>query len=437
MQQAESVRVEIPPKLVPVFDGEARYRGAYGGRGSGKTRTFALMTAIRGYAWGMSGEEGQILCAREHLNSLDESSLEEVKAAIRSEPWLNAYYEIGEKFIRSKDGRIRYVFAGLRRNVDSIKSKARVLLCWVDEAETVTEEAWRKLIPTIREEGSEIWVTWNPESKHGATNIRFREDPPEGAKIARINWQDNPWFPSTLEAERLEDQEKRPHLYDHVWEGDYATAFEGAYYAAALRQADKEGRIGRVAADPLMTARLFFDIGGTGAKADAAAIWVAQFIGKEVRVLDYYEAVGQPLSAHIEWMKSRGYEPSKAGVWLPHDGDTNDRIHDVSYASYLRSAGYSVTVVPNQGKGAARMRIEALRRLFPSMWFNDETTEAGREALAWYHEKRDEARNIGLGPEHDWASHGADAAGLMAVVHATHSTAAPPKRRQRKGAWAA
>lgn len=118
-------RIELPPKLVPVFEGEARYRGAFGGRGSAKTRSFALMTAVRGYMWSMAGEEGIILCGREFMNSLEDSSLEEVKAAIRSEPWLAEHYEIGEKFIRTKDRRIAYTFAGLRHNLDSIKSKAR------------------------------------------------------------------------------------------------------------------------------------------------------------------------------------------------------------------------------------------------------------------------------------------------------------------------
>ena len=432
-----NAQIELPPKLIPVFEGDARYRGAYGGRGSGKTRSFAKMAAVRGYKFGGQGREGQILCAREFMNSLDESSLEEVKAAIRSEPWLEAYYEIGEKFVRSRDGRIRFTFAGLSRNVDSIKSKARILLCWVDEAEHVAETSWQKLIPTVREEQSEVWVTWNPESKRSPAHQRFREDPPEGAKIVQLNWRDNPWFPAELELERVADRDKRPHLYDHIWEGDFVAAYEGAYYAALLREAHREGRIGNVSADPLMQYRHFWDIGGTGARADATSIWVGQFIGKEVRLVDYYEAQGQPMAAHVEWMRERKYTTKNSTIWLPHDGDTNDRIHDVSVASYLRSAGFSVEVVPNQGRGAARHRIEALRRLFPSIWFDDKRTEAGREALAWYHEKRDEDRGIGLGPEHDWSSHAADAAGLMAVVHAGYSPRTKRAPRKRGSAWAA
>jgi phage terminase large subunit len=82
---------------------------------------------------------------------------------------------LGEKFVRTKDGRIEYAFIGLRHNLDSIKSKARIRLLWVDEAEPVSETAWMKAIPTVREEGSEIWVTWNPERKKSATHKRFRE----------------------------------------------------------------------------------------------------------------------------------------------------------------------------------------------------------------------------------------------------------------------
>jgi phage terminase large subunit len=422
-------RIELPPKLIPVFAGEAMYRGAYGGRGSAKSRTFAKMAAVFGLRFARENKPGVIVCGREFMNSLAESSLAEVKAAIASEPWLAAAYDVGETYVRTKDKRIEFAFIGLRHNLDSIKSKARIRLLWVDEAEPVSETAWAKAIPTVREEGSEIWVTWNPERKKSATHKRFREDPPEGAKIIELNWRDNPWFPSILNRTRLEDLAKRPDQYDHVWEGDFVTVVDGAYFARSLVEA--RDRITRVAKDPLMSVRAFWDIGGTGAKADACAIWIAQFIGKEIRVLDYYEAVGQPLATHVQWLRERGW--GKAHCFLPHDGSTNDKVYDVSYESALRDAQFEVTVVPNQGKGAAKMRIEAARRLFPSIWFNKDTTEAGRDALGWYHEKRsDDDRDIGLGPEHDWSSHGADAFGLMCVVYEPPAAAKPisyPKRR--------
>jgi phage terminase large subunit len=428
-------RLELPPKLIPVFMGPARYRGAYGGRGSAKTRTFAKMTAVRGLMWARANEPGVIICGREYMNSLADSSMAEVKAAIESEDWLKAAYDIGETYIRTKDKRIEYVFTGLRHNLDSIKSKARVKLLWVDEAEPVSETAWTKAIPSVREHDSEIWLTWNPERKNSPTHVRFRDNPPEGAKIVEMNWRDNPWFPAVLDAERREDQAKRPENYEHVWEGGFKTVTEGAYYASHLTTAKAEGRIGRVAADPLLTIRLFFDIGGTGARADSLTIWAAQFIGREIRWLDYYEAQGQPLATHVNWMRERGYTSDRAQIWLPHDGASNDKVFDVSYESALRSAGYTVTVIPNQGKGAASARVEAGRRLFPSMWFNEDTCSGGLEALGAYHERKDEVRGIGLGPEHDWASHGADAFGLGCVAYEEPRVQRDKKRPARVSSW--
>lgn len=416
-----TARIELPAKLRPVFKGRADVRWACGGRGSAKTRSFAKMAAVRGYMFGMQGTSGIILCARQFMNSLEDSSLEEVKRAIEDEPFLKAYYEIGEKYIRSKDGRVNFAFAGLDRNIASIKSKGRLLLCWVDEAEPVTDEAWSTLIPTLREEGegwsAELWVTWNPKRKTAPVETRFRFTDDQHTKGCVINWRDNPKFPEKLERDRQKDLKERPEQYDHIWEGGYQIVSAGAYWASDLVKAKDEGRISRVAPDLLMTIRLFCDIGGTGSRADAFTMWAAQFIGKEIRVLDHYEAVGQPAATHIEWLRSRGYTPGKAQIWLPHDGDTQDKVFDTSYKAYFESAGYSVTVVPNQGKGAAKMRVEAARRLFPSIWFNESTTEGGRDALGWYHEKRDEQRGIGLGPEHDWSSHSADSFGLMCVAY--------------------
>jgi phage terminase large subunit len=253
---------------------------------------------------------------------------------------------------------------------------------------------------------------------------------PSNAVVVRANWSDNPWFPGVLEQERLDCLKNTPDQYDHIWEGGYATVLAGAYYAQSLAQAKLEKRVGRVAFDPLIRVRIFCDLGGTGAKADAFAMWPAQFIGREIRVRDYYEAVGQPLSAHLAWLHAHGYTPARADICLPHDGATNDSVYDVSFESAFRQAGYDVTVIPNQGKGAAKMRVESGRRLFPSIWFDEETTEAGRAALGWYHEKIDAQRNVGLGPEHDWSSNGADAFGLMCVAYEK------PAARRRSGGYA-
>ncbi len=428
-----TVQIELPPKLIPVFTGEADYRGAYGGRGSAKTRSFALMAAVRAHMWAQEGRAGVVVGGREFMNSLADSSMAEIKAAIQSQPWLAPHFDMGEEYIRTVDRRVEFAFIGLRRNLDSIKSKARILLLWVDEAENVSETAWEKALPTVREEGSEVWVTWNPERRTSATHKRFREDAPGRSKIVELNWRDNPFFPDALNRKRLDDLDKRPDSYEHVWEGGFKTAVSGAYFSKALVAAKDEGRIGRLALDPLMTTRAYWDIGGTGAKADACAIWVVQFVGREVRVLDYYEAVGQPLATHVDWLRRTGREGCMCV--LPHDGATHDKVYAVSYESALRDAGFDVRVIPNMGAGAAMTRVEAVRRLFPSIWFNADTTEPGREALGWYHEKQDEKRNIGLGPNHDWASHGADAFGLMAVDYEANGAGTKAKAINFRSSW--
>ena len=123
----------------------------------------------------------------------------------------------------------------------------------------------------------------------------------------------------------------------------------------------------------------------------------------------------------------RGY--GKAICFLPHDGVNTNAITGLRYADHLRDAEFKVEVIPNQGSGAAAMRIEAVRRIFPKCWFNDATTEAGRDALGFYHEKKDEQRDVGLGPEHDWSSHAADAFGLMAIAYEEPSTMARFNRK--------
>lgn len=393
----------------------ARYKGAWGGRGSGKSHFFAealiedslLRPGLRA------------VCIREVQKTLKESSKRLIEDKLISFGLGEAQgFKVFNEVIETPGGGI-ITFTGMQdHNAESIKSLEGYHRAWVEEAQTLSARSLALLRPTIREEDSELWFSWNPRRKTDAVDLMLRgETLPTGAVVVKANWKDNPKFPAVLEQERMDCLRLQPEQYAHVWEGGYATVLEGAYYAKSIHDAREQGRIGRVAADPLLTIRLFCDIGGTGAKADAFTIWAAQFVGHEIRVLNYYEAVGQPLAVHLNWARSQGYLPDNAQFWLPHDGETNDRVHDVSFESAINAAGYKTTVVKNQGKGAAKQRIEAGRRLFPSMWFNEATTSAGIDALGWYHEKKDEARNIGLGPDHDWSSHGADSFGLMCVAH--------------------
>lgn len=401
-------QIQIPDKLVPVFEGNARYRGAYGGRGSGKTRTFALMTAIRGYQWGNSGRTGQILCGREFQNSLDDSSLEEIKQAIKAVPFLDKYYECGERYIRSRDGNIHYVFVGLRKSLDAIKSKARILLAWVDEAENVSDMAWQKLIPTVREQESEIWVTWNPESKYSATHQRFRENPPAGAKIVSLNWSDNNWFPKVLSDERLHDKETRPDFYDHIWEGDFLTFSEGAYYSAEMREAKAEGRIREVKYNPAKGVITAWDLG----IGDSTSIWFAQFIGTEVHLIDYYEASGVGLDHYAKVLQDKGYVYDQH--ILPHDVRVKELGSGMSRLEVLADLGIrQVEIAPQL---AIDDGIQAVRSMLTRCWFDEVKSEKGIDCLVNYSRDWDEnGKTWRLRPRHDWASHGADAFRYLAI----------------------
>lgn len=299
--------------------------------------------------------------------------------------------------------------------------------CVVDEAGDQDPRAWPEVIrPALADRQG--WAVFIGTAK--GKNAFY--------KIHVNAMKDDDWFSLVLKAsqsgllpqEELDDAKKMltPAQYAQEFECSFDAAISGAYYADCLDVAQADGRIGHVAFDPLMPVWTYWDIGGTGKTSDATAIWVAQFVGQKINVIDYYEAQGQPLAAHVNWMREQGY--GKAKVILPHDGGTADRVHNVSFESSLRSADFPVEVIPNQGTGAARMRIEASRRLFPRMWFDERRTEPGLEALRNYHEKRDEKRGVGLGPNHDWSSHGADAFGLMCVAY-KEPVARRPVRGQR------
>jgi len=389
----------------------ARYKGAFGGRGSGKSHYFA--EALVEECIIRHGTAA--VCIREVQRTLTQSAkrlIEQKIAALGVAP----LFRIFEDRIETP-GKGLIIFVGMQdHTAESIKSLEGFRIAWIEEAQTLSHRSLALLRPTIRIENSEIWASWNPRRKSDAIDEFLRSEKPEGAIVVEANWRDNPWFTEVLEAERILDQKRYPERYEHVWEGGYARAFEGAYFASVLNAAKAEGRIGRVSADPLLPLRAFWDLGGSGATADAMAIWVVQWVAQEVRVLDYIEGIGQVLAYYVEEMRRRKHE--RAICYLPHDGVNENSITGKRYEQHLREAGFDVQPpVKNQGRGAAMMRVEALRRIFPRIWFNEATTEAGRDALGYYHERRDDDRNVGLGPEHDWSSHAADAFGLMAICY--------------------
>ena len=394
------------PLLAP-----ARYKGAYGGRGSGKSHFFGELLVEQ--CQRTKGTLG--VCIREVQRTLAQSSKRLVESKIAALGVGRGFKIFHDRIAAPGDGLI--IFTGMQdHTAESIKSLEGFHFAWVDEAQTFSARSLALLRPTIRVNGSEIWASWNPHRKSDAVDEFFRVKQPTEAIAVKANWRDNPWWNAVLEAERQLELDLYPDRYGHTYEGDYAGAFEGAYFAGLLSAARREGRIGKVAADPLLPLRGFIDIGGSGARADAFVIWIVQWVGQEIRILDYYESTGQVLAFHVHWLRANNY--AEAVLYLPHDGVNENNITGKRYADHLRDAGFRVEPpVRNQGRGAAMMRIEALRRIGAKLWWNEAATEAGRDAIGFYHERRDEIRHVGLGPDHDLSSHAADALGLMAICY--------------------
>ena len=229
-----TLKIELPPKLIPVFAhprGSVRYRCSYGGRGSGKSFTFAKMAAVFGAI-----EPLRILCTREYMNSIKESFHAEVKNAIESCNWLTSVYDVGEHYIRGKASTsasgTEFIFKGLRHNIGSVKSMAQVDICIVEEAEDIPMTSWIDLEPTIRAPKSEIWVVWNPKSAESAVNQLLINNPPPRAIVVEMNYRDNPWFPVELEEQRQHAQKTmNAALYAHVWDGAFLERSEAQIFA--------------------------------------------------------------------------------------------------------------------------------------------------------------------------------------------------------------
>lgn len=209
--------------------GAARFRAAWGGRGSGKSYSFALMAATWGFA-----ERLRILATREFQVSIRESFHAELARVIKAHDWLASHYEIGESYIAGRNG-TEFVFRGLRKSMSGIRSMSAIDLCIVEEAETVPERSWQALLPTVREPRSEIWVIWNPERPDSPVDKLLRKHP-QNALVAEIHYHDNPWFPAVLELQRQHDLARLdPQTYAHIWEGAYLTNSRAQVLADKVR----------------------------------------------------------------------------------------------------------------------------------------------------------------------------------------------------------
>jgi phage terminase large subunit len=320
---------------------------------------------------------------------------------------LGAHYEVLETEIRGKNGSL-FLFAGLANHtVESIKSFEGIDRVWVEEAQTVSKKSWDILIPTIRKESSEIWVSMNPDLDTDDTYVRFVLNPPPDSVVVKVNYSDNPWFPEVLEKERQHCKETRPDDYENIWEGNCKAAVEGAIYASEVRQAQEQGRVCNVPYDPFLKVHAVWDLGWN----DSMAISLVQRVRSEIRIIEYIEDDHKTLDHYSAVLKNKNL--NWGVLYLPHDGDTKDFKTGKSSREILTQLGWNVQIVPNIG---IEQGIRAARMTFPTIYFNKNATSRLLDCLKRYKRQINALTSEPGAPLHDEYSHGADNFRYIAVA---------------------
>jgi phage terminase large subunit len=387
-------KAQFPIKLEGLFK-PSRYKVLQGGRGGAKSWGIARALLIKG-----AKDQMRILCAREYMTSMRDSVHKLLCDQIQALGLLG-FYEITQASIRGQNG-TEFAFAGLKNNISNIKSYEGVDVCWVEEAQTVSRLSWNVLIPTIRKEKSEIWVSFNPELETDETYQRFVAKPPEDCISIKINWSDNPWFPEVLRLEKDSLKARDLEAYNQVWEGLCRKSVDGAIFGKEVQQAELDGRITRVPYDATKPVHAIFDLGW----ADSTSIWFLQFVGMETRLIRYIEDSQKTMSHYLATMQTYGYVYDT--IWLPHDAQNKTlaaagrTIEDI-----VRAAGYKTQILP---KVPVLDSINAARTIFPSCYFDREHAADGINCLRHYRYEVDpETKQFSRSPLHDHYSHGADA----------------------------
>lgn len=414
------IRVIVPDKTRFLWD-SSRYKVLYGGRGGGKSWSVARVLI------GMAAQRPlRILCAREHQTSIRDSVhrlLVDQIAALG----VSDRFRITDRAIRGRNGS-EFVFAGLRHNVDNIRSKEGIDICWVEEAQAVSRHSWETLIPTIRKDGSEIWVTFNPVLEEDDTWQRFVVHRPDRAIVEKLTFAENQFCPQVLREEAADLQARDPGAWAHVWGGECRRALEGAVYAAELASAREDGRLTSVPCEPAMPVHTFWDLGW----ADSVTVWMAQAVGLEFRIIDFLSANQKDISWFVRELGKRPYVWGED--WLPPDAQHRTlAAGGRTIEGQLTALGRNVRIVEKVGVADG---INAARGVLGRCWFDQERCADGLHALRHYRYAVDAEGRLGRAPLHDWASHAADAFRYLAVsLEAERPRVRVTRREYGPGAW--
>lgn len=411
------VQASFPKKFRPLLEEKARYKVFYGGRGGAKSWQFARALLIKGLRGAF-----RVLCTREIQSSLKESSKQLLSDQIKA-LGLSQFYRETRDEIRGPNGTL-FLFKGLR-DPEALKSAEGIDCVWIEEARTVSKASWQKLDPTIRKPGAEIWISFNPELETDFLYTLFVSgSPPPSSIVQHVTYKDNPWIDAEFvrQAEHLKATDYDEYLW--VYEGATRVALDGAIYANELRLAKSEGRVTRVPLDKSKPIHVFCDLG----RGDATAMWFVQIIGLQYRIVGYYENRGVGWDHYLTYLENQRQDRGwfYGTIWLPHDANNHTLGARRTIKEQTLDAGYRARIVP---KLSIADGINAARAIFPMCWFDEETTQRGRQCLGQYHyEIADDGTPSKL-PEHDWSSHGSDGFRYMGV--ALRDEAPKPKMQPR------
>lgn len=415
-----TLQIATPRVFVPLLK-PARYKGAYGGRGSGKSHFFAELLIETCLAKPM-----RFVCLREIQKSLKESVKLLLEDKIKKLGVSNSFNILNDRIDCPYGGRI--IFQGMQdHTAESIKSLEGYDGAWFAEAQSASQKSLDLLRPTIRKEDSELWFDWNPSTEEDPIELLLRgHKPPKDLVIVESNWRDNPFFPDVLKQEMLEDKARDYEKYLHIWEGKYIKAVEGAVFKEELAQADT-----RITSVPLVeekTVDLIFDLGD----ADGCAVWYKQYANLQHRFIDYHYESHKKIGWHIEEIQKRRYKIGT--IWLPHDAEYELLGQEKTIKHQIEEAfpNAEIRVIEAAGKpGSLNTGINLARNIFNQCWFDKEKTKEGIRALRHWHYKKDETTGrTSLKPFHDWSSHGS-----MAFVYFAMSVEEiMPKIKRRNNA---
>lgn len=300
-----AINLEFAPKFKPLFQPK-RYKVFHGGRGGAKSWEIARALILIS-----SSRRVRVLCAREVQNTIRDSVHKLLRDQIESLGLLS-WFTITENSIRSSIGS-EFIFKGLRYDVQGVKSTEGVDICWVEEAQTVSANSWDVLIPTIRKEGSEIWISFNPLEETDPTYQRFVIDPPDNAVVVEVNYDDNPWFPDVLRQEMEYCKRVDYDAYLHIWRGKPRKISEAVIFSGKCRVESFDDDLWKQAD------RLYFGA-DFGFAQDPSTLIRSFIIGRSLYI--EYEAYGIGVELDDMWKLYAGQQgatPEQMEQWKPGD----------------------------------------------------------------------------------------------------------------------